>query len=67
MGSAIKDRIVVRYVNDFGEDEAGRAPSALEVVSVMLCTQALTREDSSRTSGRTCLLECSIPHLGYLQ
>jgi hypothetical protein len=23
VGSSIKDRIVVRYVNDFGEDEAG--------------------------------------------
>ena len=24
VGNAIKDRIVVRYVNDYGEDEAGK-------------------------------------------
>jgi hypothetical protein len=23
VGAAIKDRVVVRYVNDFGEDESG--------------------------------------------
>ena len=38
MGNAIKDRIVVRYVNDFGEDESGSVVYDSFLNWVYLCT-----------------------------